>query len=576
MTQDHRAALGLSGRVLLPLGLVLLGACGGDTADADAPDATPDAQLDAQIDTNHDAGSVERSEEDSAVHDAGAEMDGSTAPVDQDAQIADADGPVEDAAAAHVVDAQLTDGAVGDAAPDAQNMLPVPDSAASKFLAYGQLRLAFDRPVDASTLSVAIAPTRPSQLAVVGVSQSGPNGLLVTLNAYHLPLDYKATVTGPSFKAEFELQGAGNGSRTAFLSSHTGKGDLRTWTSEAGAASQGREAGDIICQNEADAAGLKGTFRAFLSSKKQDDTYDAPCRALGLTGQWDQKCGQAAQPSDSAPLIDQSGVPLVEGASGMAAQQWLMPVRQLADGQRADEESAWTGSLANGRAEGSDCSGFTSASASFIGTASARPSASLLSDDYRLKCDAYSLHIVCVQSGTGFFPLSTLHQRTGKAVFVTPTSFPWPTSNVLAQADGFCQSAASAASLPNSNNFMAWLTDNDQHAPCRLVANGGSMGSNKCGLGIWPSAGPWVRRDGFLVAENVTELLSGELSAPLLKTSTGTFVADNVWTITNTRGDGTPSGACSGGVATSTTWWSSFYSPQSCSGLMRPLVCFER
>jgi hypothetical protein len=521
-------------------------------------------------------------EEPTAGEDASTKLDGG-------ARTEDDGGVREDAGMAGDPDANLPDGvdAASDAASteDAANAQdadttppgpPVPDLAASKFVAYGKLELRFDRPVDASALSVTLSPARPANLAVVSVGQSGADGLLVTLNSYHLPLDYTATVTGPDFEVEVALAGMGNGSRTAFISSHSGNGDLRTWMTEAASLSKGRDAGDLVCQSEADAAGLKGVFRAWLSSSQGKDAYDAACRALGRTGKWDQHCGLASAPSDEAPLIDQGGLPLVNGASGMAAREWLSPIRYHADGSLVSSGNVWTGSFADGRATTNNCNGY-SESVGTKGTASFRPYTYLLSDTYVLDCDSVGLRLVCVQTGSDFFPKSTLHERTGKAVFVTPTNFSWPsTGNVFTKADAFCQSAASSASYASPENFVAWLSDASQHAPCRLVGSGGVMGGDKCGLNSWPTTGPWVRHDGFVVAANMGELLSGRLAAPLLLTSTGSFVSDGVYTITNTWNDGTPAGACSGGVATSTANWSLFYSPGNCSGLARPIVCFER
>ena len=85
-----------------------------------------------------------------------------------------------------------------------------------------------------------------------------------------------------------------------------------------------------------------------------------------------------------------------------------------------------------------------------------------------------------------------------------------------------------------------------------------------------------MRRDGFVVAKNMTELLSGNLPAPLLYNAAGAFLDKSVYTITNTWNDGTPAGACSGGIATAVAAWSLYYSPQASCPTARPIVCFER
>ncbi|MFT3922089.1 MAG: hypothetical protein QM778_06115 [Myxococcales bacterium] len=431
-----------------------------------------------------------------------------------------------------------SDGGHQDAGPDANDGPPVSDPSHTGFVAYGQLKLAFDRAVDAAALEVSLSPARPQDLAVLSVAQAGPTAVLVSLNQVHLPIDYVAKVSGPDFELDVSLNGLGNGSRVLFASQHTGNGDLRTWIPAAANAASGPAAGDIICQAEADAAGLEGTFRAFISSGTNGAKFDAACRALGLNARWADHCGLASAPVDEAPILDLGGLPVVNGASGIAKAQWLSTVHYKADGTPHAGNTIWTGGDANGQAGGSDCLGFTSsASSGQYSWATASLSDYLPDDYYSFGCST-TRGLLCVQSGSGFFPKSTLHERTGKALFLTSTPFPYPSSgSLLDKADAFCQDAAQDAGYANHANFVAWLSDTGHEAPCRLVSTGGVRGTDKCGLGNWPSTGPWVRADGFVVANNIADLISGSIRVPLLLDAAGNYLSsqsDN-WVLTKTN-----------------------------------------
>lgn len=452
---------------------------------------------------------------------------------------------------------------------------PVPDMANTGFVAYGELQLAFEEPVNASKLSVTLSPARPAGLAVVGVKQKDAKTVFVALNNNHLPVDYTATVSGPGFSVDVLIPGENNGSRTAFQTTQKGNGNLLSWLPKGVSAATGREAGDLVCQAEADAAGLKGTFRALLSSDK-GDVYDAACRAVDRTGTWDAHCGMKTEPSDTAPIIDHDGLPIVYGATGMANNEWLMPFRYHADGTASSRDGhSWTGSSPNARALGGCANGWTDATTG-SGRAAAQTSNYLFNDTYSLKCDGSSalLNLICVQTGKGFFATTTLHERKGKAVFVTnePFSYPADASTKLEQADTFCRNAAKEAGYATHANFVAWLSDPDHDAPCRLAGTGGHQGANKCGLGSWPTTPRWVRADGITVAEGIADLLSGAVRAPILFTETGARA--NHLALTETDWYGYPRG-CSVGNNTSLSAWT-VYSTGKCTTTNYPLICFER
>ncbi|HEX6240145.1 MAG TPA: hypothetical protein VFZ61_04605, partial [Polyangiales bacterium] len=417
----------LSRRLVLA-GVWLLSACGGGADMEGAGDAglEDEMTLDAEPGDEHEqdaaaiegdassmldaAGSVDSGQELDAetTFDAGPSHDAE--PASDAAPQLDAD-PALDATPPH--DAAPPD--ASDAEPDAPVAAPSIDPQQSGFLAYGQLKLTFDKPIDAAALSVSLSPERPAGIGATQVSQAGERSVLVTLNTYHLPLDYTVTVESAAFAAALTIPGLGNGSRTMFVSSHAGKGDLRSWLPELASLPSGRAAGDALCQSEANAAGLKGSFRAFLSSDESADPYDAVCRMLDRTGTWTGKCGLAQPPVDHAPIISQAGLPIVNGASGVAAGEWLSLVRQRANGEPALGH-AWTGSSSRGHSASAngDCLGFVDSGSTPRGAATAEPSRYLPDYYYSFACSD-SNHLLCVQVGSNFFGASTLHQRAGKA-----------------------------------------------------------------------------------------------------------------------------------------------------------------
>jgi len=144
-----------------------------------------------------------------------------------------------------------------------------------------------------------------------------------------------------------------NPPKAVFASNASYTGDLlgeAQALAQCASVSTGVDAGDCICQAEADAAGLSGTYKAWLSdSTSSPDTiflkslspYEVP-RLSGIGG------GVALS---YANLID--SVPL------------LRPISRTATTERTSLEFVWTGTQHNGRASGGgaaqqNCTGWTS------------------------------------------------------------------------------------------------------------------------------------------------------------------------------------------------------------------------
>ena len=105
----------------------------------------------------------------------------------------------------------------------------------------------------------------------------------------------------------------------------------------------------------------------------------------------------------------------------------------------------------------------------------------------------------------------------------------WPDAagNVgLSAGDAICQARAAAADLPNPANFVAWLSDENDDAYCRIHGLTGKRSAN-CGQATLPAAaGPWVRTDGFPFAAPITELLdNGKVFTPVRFDELGVPVA---------------------------------------------------
>ncbi len=203
-------------------------------------------------------------------------------------------------------------------------------------------------------------------------------------------------------------------------------------------------------------------------------------------------------------------------------------------------------------------------------------------------------------------------------VFVTSVSgtaklSSWPDAggkSGLAAGDAICQARAEAAGL--GGRFVAWLSDRNHDAYCRVHGLSGKI-SEDCGQDTLPKdAGPWVRMDGYPVADGISGLTrNGSIYTPLVFVETGEQIFRNgafnlatyIWTGTDAAGAWaenlwaeTPDGGiawrtggdCNGwesdnpdspdtarGMVFHTDrGWTSQISPGDCSGIAA-LACFE-
>jgi hypothetical protein len=460
------------------------------------------------------------------------------------------------------------------------------------FRDYGSLRIAFTQAVNAATLQITLSPTVPSALLVTTVTQVDPTTVDATLAFYHLPRDYQVDVTGQlasggAFQASALIPGLNNGSRVAFQSRGFGSGIAYSWFGLPGTATTPLEAMDSLCQTEAGYFGLRGTFVAFLSAHGvfNQNNYDAGCRMFGLLGTLAEHCGQATLPVDHAPWLDLSGLPIVDGATNIVANNWLTPIPSEADGSRLiGSVSAWTGTGEGAVGTGLDCNGWTDTSDTASSTNYSwgfLPTYGPIST-----CDT-NKNILCFQVGGSFFGPSTLHQVSGKRAFVSKgkvtgaMSFGGKTG--LAAADALCQSEATSAGYANVANFRAYLSTSNDDAICHVLGKTGKMASS-CGLTALPSSDPWRRADNYPIG-TAAQLTSGILTAPLSLAPDGSQqLTVQPWTGTGLYGDAEDT--CGDWTSAASTDTTPVGSPRATSGnfsleilgpcnVSNPLYCFE-
>jgi hypothetical protein len=410
----------------------------------------------------------------------------------------------------------------------------------TRFLDYGLLRVAFQQPVVADELELELAPLLPRRLAVTHIEQVDATTVDVSLGSYHAPRDYQLRVSGKlpggqAFESRFTLPGEGNGARVAFITHVSGAGDFMAWADLPEGVTEPRAAADAFCQREGEAAGMRGKFVAFLSSR---DDYDAGCRAFGLDGVLDDDCGTDALPVDSAPWLDARGLPLVNGATGLAAGELLNALSLYANGTRAERAGFWSGTGYDARADQStaasaDCVGFSSSTTPNY--AEVTEFASEYAFEYREFASACSKPhgLFCLQVGSGFFGMSELHHVQGKRVFVSRGTLSGKMSydgkTGVAAADALCQAEAEEAGFDHPERFSAFLGTSQTDALCHALGASGKA-TDTCGLTAFPTDA-WQRADGYPLGSAAQWMTDGYLTAPILFAADGSRQADATpWT----------------------------------------------
>lgn len=159
----------------------------------------------------------------------------------------------------------------------------------------------------------------------------------------------------------------------------------------------------------------------------------------------------------------------------------------------------------------------------------------------------------------------------------------------LAAGDAICQARAQAANLGTPANFVAWLSDSNNDAYCRVHGFTGKK-ANNCGQANLPTgAGPWVRPDNYPFGATLDQMIeSGIVYSPMRVTENGQVPTDKYFT--GSAADGSVWGPFSppcnnwtsssvpdvtiGNPLTTTDSWS--YAGSGGCFQSRPLLCMEK
>lgn len=451
------------------------------------------------------------------------------------------------------------------------------DEGATSFTAYGVLELKLTSDVDAADMVACLTDTREVATAadspiVTQVSETASATYDLELSRYQLPVAYELSVAvrSPPVVRTTVLT-PDEKSRVAFISKTKGNGDLASWTA---ANDTPLEAADAVCQSDAEAAGLSGTFRAYLSIK---DQTDAICRLRGGEGLLADECGLGASLAEdqlTAPFLNLKGMPITYGTADVESGFWRLPVGYQADGKASGfGVAAWTGSTMAGAFAAYECDGWSSAEGVSRGNATANPGLRSTNEAYTLSCDDENA-LLCFSAGTGH-GLSDLHEKAGKLAYLL--ELPLGSYIDIELADAACREAS------GKDNVIAWYSDEQDDALCRLAGVSGKVADSCEGSGLGDASGPWVRADGYLLAETVGDLTKGPL-APLNLDKDGNYSApgNRVELVrTDTLDDGTRGNAmapCVNGDRLSIgSGWTYYSGSCATAGNYRPFVyCFEQ
>lgn len=266
----------------------------------------------------------------------------------------------------------------------------------------------------------------------------------------------------------------------------------------------GIDGADEICRTRAEAAGLPGTFVAFLST----NTTDAIGRLTGSRG-WER--------------VD--GKPVVDTVEDLMAEKQFYPISLDEQGQPVTI-AVGTGSHSSGTSEGTNCSEWMSSTGSGIfGSPTASSGASIR---FGYTGCGVGLTVYCFETGHNFQLAPPPVTTGGRVLFVTSTEW---TFGALSTADTLCNNEAGPAGLPGTYTAL-------------IATDGASAASRLSSL-----AGPWKRSDGRLITSGALGTTPLELP-PNLYASGVPYTGDGIRYVWMGSGDlttpGTASSTCSG------------------------------
>lgn len=326
--------------------------------------------------------------------------------------------------------------------------------------------------------------------------------------------------------------------RRAFVTSVSGNGNFSTWPDDGGLA--GLAAANKICQNRAAASGLgipnPSGFRAFVSTDGPTG-IDGYCNVLGLTGLKTANCNV------SPPLPEAGPWRMANGATFFAHElvEILDSSPEILAPLARDENFAalpsyeaskfWTGTSQYGIAVAPNCANWTSASSAADGrVGSGFGTSQRLANAGVSDCNE-TRRLLCLEGAAGdpLPPVTTV----GSLVFVTSDyvssdlgSDPRAAGATgVAAGDNICKSFAAEGHLPSPSSFFAYLGSTGIDPANRITA-----------------PGPFVRPDGFIVANNEVDLFDGTTDNTIHQTESGTYLSLSTFVHTGADSSGTATG----------------------------------
>ena len=231
-----------------------------------------------------------------------------------------------------------------------------------------------------------------------------------------------------------------------------------TSTAHRGGALGGLAGADAICQERADAAGLPGTYRAWLSSAQQD----AKDR-LGTARGWLRTDGKPFARDLAQVLQGAFYHPPMLDEYGNAPSNWLVWTATLHSGVGLDDDG------------GQMCAGWTSEDPERSALQGDREAGGSWWTSRRLGACNEAAHLYCFGIDEEYE--LEVEPAAGRRVFVTAGGV--SSTQGVAAADALCQSEADAAGL--SGSFLALMAVSQSAPADRFDLDGP----------------PWVRMDGI-------------------------------------------------------------------------------
>lgn len=239
---------------------------------------------------------------------------------------------------------------------------------------------------------------------------------------------------------------------------------------------------DAKCAALAEAAGLPGTFVAWLS----DSETDAIDRLAGARGFYNMRFQAFA-----------------DEVSDIVSGRIYFPIRYDENGDPVSGRVA-TGTTHYGAAADTCLDWESTEETGLLQVGDPTRAAVFWTEDFGGgHCDE-SFHLYCFQIDEYFPTYPTLTQ--GRTVFVSSATFvPGPEGRDA--ADALCAADAAAENLDGT--FVALLGTSSESPLARLTVPGR----------------PWVRPDGMVVADDTAEVLAGPLATPIDMLANGVYLA---------------------------------------------------